>query len=171
VSVKIEQSLWCEVLSLAISDALTGTSSTKKSHLTRIHEIERNRQYLTVQNRDFDMVCSLAGVDAVATREHLTKRIAQAATPQELVSGLKSSEQRRTTRSIARPSIMRAIVPKFAHFDPACTHSGCTNPAIVVGHSATHKRYMKILWEKANWQSVCGPCHNRHKQRLEAIKC
>ena len=100
------ETLWCEVLSLAISDALTGASSASKCRATRIHEIERNRKYLTVQNTDFDIVCSLAGVDPVATREHLISRIADAPAPEALIS-VKRRAQRRTTRSIARPSTMR----------------------------------------------------------------
>ena len=89
-----DQALWCEVLSLAISDALTGTSSASKSRATRINEIERNRKYLTIQNSDFDMVCSLAGVDPVATREHLIRRIANAPAPEQLIS-VKRRAQRR----------------------------------------------------------------------------
>ena len=109
-----EQSLWCEVLSLAISDALTGTSSGNKSHATRIHEIDRQRKYLTIQNKDFDMVCSLAGVDADATREHLIKRIAEAPTPQELV-GSRRRVQRLSLRSVGRPSTMRGVGKNFGH--------------------------------------------------------
>lgn len=108
-----DQALWCEVLSLAISDALTGTSSASKSRATRIHEIERNRKYLTVQNTDFDMVCSLAGVDPVATREHLIRRIADAPAPEELIS-VKRRAQRRTTRSRERASTMRGVGKNIA---------------------------------------------------------
>mgnify|MGYP005989279853 CR=1 FL=1 len=102
------QTLWCEVLSLAISDALTGTSSANKCRATRIHEIERSRKYLTVQNADFDMVCLLAGVDPVATREHMIRRIEDAPAPDALIS-VTRRPQRRTTRSIARPSTMRGV--------------------------------------------------------------
>ncbi len=109
-----DQALWCEVLSLAISDAVTGTSSGKKSRATRIHDIDRQRKYLTVQNKDFDMVCSLAGVDADATREHLIKRIAEAPTPQELV-GSKRRVQRLSLRSVGRPSTMRGVGKDFSH--------------------------------------------------------
>lgn len=108
-----DQALWCEVLSLAISDALTGASSANKCRATRIHEIERSRKYLTVQNTDFDMVCSLAGVNPVATREHLIRRIADAPAPEALIS-VKRRAQRRTTRSIARPSTMRGVGKDFA---------------------------------------------------------
>ena len=107
-----DQALWCEVLSLAISDALTGTSSASKSRATRIHEIERNRKYLTVQNTDFEMVCSLAGVDPVATRERLIKRIAEAPTPQEIVAGTRPTK-RLSLRSVGRPSTMRGAGENF----------------------------------------------------------
>jgi len=110
--VNSDQALWCEVLSLAISDALTGTSSASKSRATRIHEIERNRKYLTVQNVDFDMVCLLAGVDPVTTRERLIKRIAEAPTPQEIVAGTRSTK-RLSLRSVGRPSTMRGAGENF----------------------------------------------------------
>ena len=108
-----DQALWCEVLSLAISDALTGTSSASKSRATRINEIERNRKYLTIQNSDFDMVCSLAGVDPVATREHLIRRIANAPAPEQLIS-VKRRAQRRTTRIRERASPMRGVGKNIA---------------------------------------------------------
>tara|TARA_R100000935_G_scaffold43359_1_gene65738 strand:- start:11739 stop:12146 length:408 start_codon:yes stop_codon:yes gene_type:complete len=110
---KQDQALWCEVLSLAINDALTGTSFASKNRATRIHEIERNRKYLTVQNVDFDMVCSLAGVDPVATREQLIRRIADAPAPEELIS-VKRRPQRRTTRSRERASTMRGVGKNIA---------------------------------------------------------
>lgn len=109
-----EKALWCEVLSLAISDAITGTSSGKKSRATRIHDIERQRRYLTIKNNDFEMVCSLAGVDPDATREGLIRRIAQAPTPQELVDG-KRHPQRLSLRSTGRPSTMRGVGKNFGH--------------------------------------------------------
>ena len=26
---------------------------------------------------------------------------------------------------------------------------------------------MKLFWDRANWQSLCKPCHDSWKQRLE----
>jgi 5-methylcytosine-specific restriction enzyme A len=35
------------------------------------------------------------------------------------------------------------------------------NPARAVDHIIPHKGDMEFFWEKANWQSLCIPCHNR----------
>ena len=56
---------------------------------------------------------------------------------------------------------------EWLHFNPICAHPGCVNPATVVDHVTPHKGDMKLFWDKTNWQSLCAPCHNRHKQRAE----
>ncbi|PZX46438.1 hypothetical protein LX76_04651 [Cereibacter changlensis] len=50
-----------------------------------MREIRHARIYLTKPNRDFNDVCHLAGVDPQATRERLTKLIAEAPSPEELI--------------------------------------------------------------------------------------
>lgn len=82
-----EQSLWASVLLLVIEDALYGAGSVGlQSRAERIHATNDARTYLTRPNRDFDIVCSLAGVDPIATRERLTKQIAAAPSVEELLS-------------------------------------------------------------------------------------
>jgi 5-methylcytosine-specific restriction protein A len=38
--------------------------------------------------------------------------------------------------------------------------------ATVVDHIIPHKGDMGLFWDKANWQSLCKPCHDS-KTRLE----
>lgn len=92
-----EQGLWSEVLLTVISDALTGVSETGTPQ-SRAHSIRAARQYLTRPNRDFNMVCHLAGVDPVATRERLAVQIAQAPSPEELAQ----IGQRKTTLMVPK---------------------------------------------------------------------
>lgn len=83
-----DQDLWREVLWLAIQDALNGVSTTATSCKEgRLNTIRHARIYLTRPNRDFNDVCHLAGVDPQATRERLTKLIADAPSPEELIDG------------------------------------------------------------------------------------
>ncbi|MBV2138562.1 MAG: HNH endonuclease [Candidatus Thiodiazotropha sp. (ex Ctena orbiculata)] len=44
---------------------------------------------------------------------------------------------------------------------------GKTVVATVVDHIVPHRNDMKLFWDKSNWQSLCKPCHDSHKQRLE----
>jgi 5-methylcytosine-specific restriction endonuclease McrA len=30
-----------------------------------------------------------------------------------------------------------------------------------------HQGNQKLFWNRANWQSLCAPCHNSWKQALE----
>lgn len=39
--------------------------------------------------------------------------------------------------------------------------------ASVVDHKIAHRGDMTLFWDKANWQSLCKPCHDSWKQRLE----
>lgn len=48
---------------------------------------------------------------------------------------------------------------------PACTM--CNAQATTVDHIIPHKGDDRLFWDKTNWQSLCTPCHNRHKQRAE----
>ena len=43
----------------------------------------------------------------------------------------------------------------------------CTRSANVVDHIKPHRGDNALFWDKTNWQSLCGPCHNRRKQSLE----
>lgn len=39
--------------------------------------------------------------------------------------------------------------------------------ANVVDHIKPHNGDMRLFWDRTNWQSLCAPCHNRVKQRME----
>ncbi len=80
-----ERELWCEVLALAISDALTGVSGVSGTQLQKVRAIEAARRYLTEPNQDFNIVCARAGVDPDAARDRLAKQIANAPTPEQIV--------------------------------------------------------------------------------------
>lgn len=43
----------------------------------------------------------------------------------------------------------------------------CHAQATTVDHIVPHRGDDRLFWDKTNWQSLCAPCHNRHKQRLE----
>lgn len=40
-------------------------------------------------------------------------------------------------------------------------------PATVVDHVIPHRGDLKLFWDRNNWQSLCKPCHDGHKQRIE----
>lgn len=48
-----------------------------------------------------------------------------------------------------------------------CERQGVVEAASVVDHIVAHRGDMELFWDRANWQSLCGPCHNSWKQRLE----
>ena len=50
-------------------------------------------------------------------------------------------------------------------FHPDCTC--CGRPATLVDHIQPHRGDPALFWNWRNWQSLCTPCHNRHKQRIE----
>lgn len=44
---------------------------------------------------------------------------------------------------------------------------GAVVAATVVDHIVPHRGDSALFWDRSNWQSLCKPCHDRHKQRLE----
>lgn len=50
---------------------------------------------------------------------------------------------------------------------PTCQRDGCGAPATVVDHITPHRGDMRLFWRRSNWQALCAPCHNSHKQSLE----
>jgi 5-methylcytosine-specific restriction protein A len=40
-------------------------------------------------------------------------------------------------------------------------------PASLVDHITPHRGDMTLFWQSSNWQSLCKPCHDGAKQRLE----
>lgn len=80
-----EQALWSEVLYAAVTDAVEGVAQIgSQSATSRINDTERARCYITVPNADFNQVCHMAGLDPIAVRENVTRKIAKAPTPAEL---------------------------------------------------------------------------------------
>jgi 5-methylcytosine-specific restriction endonuclease McrA len=53
----------------------------------------------------------------------------------------------------------------FLQKNPTCAR--CGNPANLVDHIMRHQGNQKLFWNRANWQSLCAPCHNSWKQALE----
>lgn len=54
---------------------------------------------------------------------------------------------------------------EFLQYNPCCAMCGA--PAQVVDHIQPHRGDPVLFWVRANWQALCTPCHNRHKQRQE----
>lgn len=48
-----------------------------------------------------------------------------------------------------------------------CEDGGRLTPASIVDHKVPHRGDQDLFWDESNWQSLCGNCHNSHKQRLE----
>lgn len=48
-----------------------------------------------------------------------------------------------------------------------CSAMGRVTSATVVDHIVPHRGNNELFWDKSNWQALCKPCHDRHKQRLE----
>lgn len=83
------RALWAAVLHQTVNDAIhgvytgSGGANTVKARLQLINEA---RRYLTTPSRDFDEVCTLAGLDPEAVRDHAIRLIAAAPPPEELTS-------------------------------------------------------------------------------------
>lgn len=54
---------------------------------------------------------------------------------------------------------------EWLHFHPTCVQ--CGNEAHVVDHKIPHRGDGRLFWDGRNWQSLCKPSHDRHKQREE----
>lgn len=54
---------------------------------------------------------------------------------------------------------------EYLAYHPTCTMCGA--PATVVDHITPHRGDPELFWAWQNWQALCAPCHNRHKQRQE----
>lgn len=60
---------------------------------------------------------------------------------------------------------------EYLALHPYCAMPGCGKPANVVDHIKPHKGDKALFWSRANWQPLCKPCHDRHKQRQERSRC
>ncbi len=50
-----------------------------------------------------------------------------------------------------------------------CAKAGRVTAATVVDHIKPHRGDQKLFWDTANWQALCKPCHDSHKQQIERI--
>jgi 5-methylcytosine-specific restriction protein A len=48
-----------------------------------------------------------------------------------------------------------------------CKANGQHVPAELVDHIVPHKGDYALMWDEANWQSLCGWCHGHVKSVLE----
>ena len=48
-----------------------------------------------------------------------------------------------------------------------CAADGRVTEATVVDHVVPHRGDRRMFWDVGNWQALCAPCHDRHKQRQE----
>jgi len=48
-----------------------------------------------------------------------------------------------------------------------CEARGRVTPATVVDHITPHRGDMARFWDRENWQSLCAPCHDIDKARME----
>lgn len=58
----------------------------------------------------------------------------------------------------------------FLQTHPLCVFhlkQGELVPADVVDHIKPHRGDERLKWDPSNFQALCKPCHDRHKQRIE----
>jgi 5-methylcytosine-specific restriction protein A len=48
-----------------------------------------------------------------------------------------------------------------------CLAMGAVTASAVVDHKTPHKGDPALMWDEANWQALCKPCHDRDKQAIE----
>jgi len=64
----------------------------------------------------------------------------------------------------------RAARDAFLKINDRCAWPGCGATATVVDHIKPHRGDDRLFWDRTNWQPLCAPCHNRHKQGQERAK-
>jgi len=140
-----EQALWSEVLYAAVTDAVEGVAVIgSQNTVSRTNDNDRARRYITQPNADFNQVCHMAGLDPVAVREHVTRKIAKAPTSAEL-AGCKR-EITKQTRAKPAPKPAPKATPRPAQ---TLTHNGQTRTiydwAVIIGvsHMTIHLRLRK----------------------------
>jgi 5-methylcytosine-specific restriction protein A len=50
---------------------------------------------------------------------------------------------------------------------PGCGHLTADTSQLVADHRRPHRGDASLFWDEANLQTLCKPCHDRHKQRAE----
>lgn len=59
----------------------------------------------------------------------------------------------------------------FLNENPLCSYcdrDGRVTAACIVDHKIPHRGDEVLFWDRANWQSLCKPCHDIVKRREEA---
>ncbi|MEH6645511.1 HNH endonuclease [Sulfitobacter sp.] len=79
--------------------------------------------------------------------------------------GARHDQNRPTAAQRGYNGAWRKARKEYLAHHPACVM--CKAQATTVDHIIPHKGDDRLFWDKANWQSLCTPCHNRHKQRAE----
>jgi 5-methylcytosine-specific restriction enzyme A len=54
-------------------------------------------------------------------------------------------------------------------FRAHCRSEDCTTAASVVDHVEPYRGDMVKFWDVTNWQSLCAPCHDGWKARVESL--
>jgi len=109
------ENLWRRVLAMAVEDALQGKKMGSDTAASRVRLIQQARDYITIPNRDFNEVCSLAGLDPEAVRERVVPMIAAAPSPEELADREASSRLNRPSRArkADKPRVPRPGAPRY----------------------------------------------------------
>jgi hypothetical protein len=88
--------LWIGVLRSAVEDALYGAPARiADSRGGRIAETRRARDWIIGLERDFQLVCLLAGVDPEAVRDRLTIKLREAPPPEELIPAARPRKRKK----------------------------------------------------------------------------
>ncbi|WP_374349182.1 HNH endonuclease [Chitinimonas sp.] len=62
----------------------------------------------------------------------------------------------------------RAIYLRANPLCVRCLGLGEVVAAALIDHIRPHKGDMALFWDRGNWQALCQPCHDMHKQAAEA---
>lgn len=85
--------------------------------------------------------------------------------PLKLSEGRKFSDDRRgTAAQRGYGSQWRSASDEFLRLNPfcrECERAGRLTPARVTDHIVPHRGNQALFWDRANWQPLCEPCHNR----------
>lgn len=112
---KANENLWRAVLTNAIEEAVSGITRGQYSNPKhRIAQIAEARDYILKPNKDFDTVCSLAGLDPEAVRDRIAPQIAAAPSPEQLLSDVRRTRVEGTAKPKPAPRQRREPL-RYSH--------------------------------------------------------
>lgn len=115
-----QQALWQAVLYRQVEDA-TFTVAEGGDYKTRLRTCQEARSFLTRPSRDLSIICNNAGMDMQAVIEAMTKRIAEAPSPEDIASA---------TTETRRKGVKKERKPRATPFkDRTYTINGVTRTA------------------------------------------